>query len=142
MSTEKDLIDDLSILVDNCNIYAESFGQAYDKLNDQAHIVKIPNQRLISLILNRSDGGSSFLPHIITNFRTASGEPVSFLECKKGFIATPKFWPNNAKIATEYGIPVQEDQNYIVDAFVLSNYWNDKMSNLITKLPEIQTFGF
>lgn len=143
MSEEKGLIDDLTILVENCRIFAESFGQAYSKLDADAHAVKISNQRLSSLVLKRAGGGDSLLPHIITNFRDANtGEPVSFLECKKGKVATPKFWPNNARIALEYGIPMQKDNNYIVDAFVLSNYWNDKISSLLTKPPEIETFGF
>lgn len=142
MSEERNLVDDLSILIDNCRIYAKSFGEAYEKLDEKAHVVKIPNQTLSSLILKRTRGGDTLLPHIITNFRTGTGEPVSFLECEKGMLATPKFWPNNARIALEYGIPKQKHQNYIVDAFVLSSYWNDKMSSLLTRPPELEIFGF
>lgn len=143
MSAEKELVEDLKILIDNCRTFAESFGQAFDQLNDQVHIVKLSNQRLNSLVLKRSNGTSNLVPHIISNFRSENGEPLSYIECNGERIATPMFWPNNLKIAQSFGVPNRSDHaNLMVDAYFLSSYWNDKICSIITKLPELEVYGF
>ncbi len=138
------LVDVIAIISNNCNVTTESIGEAYNLIeNNDTQIVKLPNQLLKDLLLRRLDGSFGILVDTINNFRDLEGKPLGHLDTDQGKVPIPRFWPTNALMTKKYGLPRREGcETLIVDGYVLSSHWNDKVIATIDKLPCYETYGF
>ena len=139
----QNIVDDIIFTTRSCSTTAQYFSEAYKLISEDAHIVKIPNCPLESLLFRRHDKSIGILADFVTNFRTLTGRPLGHLDTAAGKVPIPQFWPTNVIIQQKYGLPWREgEKDLLVDAYLVSQDWNQKIITFITDLPAYQTSGF
>lgn len=127
-------MEKISFAIRYCKNVADNFSEAYSLIENDAKIVKIPNQRVCDVIYHRKDGNISVLADLVANFRTVDRQPVGKLATLNGTTVVPRFWPLTGKITKVWGYP---NEQLLVDAYILSPKLCKRIED-ITTLPQYQ----
>ena len=137
------LVDDITIISNNCKTTADTISETFDLINDNTHIVKLANKDLEDLVFRRQDGSYGILVDLINNFRDPEGNQLGYVDTDAGTVPIPRFWPTNGVVIKKYGLPHRKGcRTLLVDAYILNSYWNNKINNVIDRLPIYETSGF